>query len=145
MKIFLDLEFTGLHQYTSIISIGIVDENGNKFYAEFNDFEHAQVDEWLETNVINNLLFINNSIINVYSKKETYVKHNKDEIVIVLDKWLKEINTNNEKIEIWGDCIPYDWVLLCELFGGALNIPKYIYYIPFDLCTLFKIKGIKCK
>lgn len=29
-----------------------------------------------------------------------------------------------------------------ELWGHAFNIPKNICYIPFDICTLFKIKGI---
>jgi hypothetical protein len=43
---------------------------------------------------------------------------------------------------MWGDYISYDWVLFCQIFGGALNIPKNVYYIPFDLSTLFKIKGI---
>jgi hypothetical protein len=28
------------------------------------------------------------------------------------------------------------------LWGGALNIPSHMYYIPFDICTLFKIKNI---
>ncbi len=31
---------------------------------------------------------------------------------------------------------------LPEVRGNAFNIPKAIYYIPFDLCTLFRIKGI---
>ena len=34
------------------------------------------------------------------------------------------------------------WVLFCDLFGGAMKIPECVYYIPFDLATLFKVKGI---
>lgn len=45
------------------------------------------------------------------------------------------------KIEIWSDCLAYDWVLFCELWGGALKVPDEIYYIPFDLSTLFWIIG----
>ena len=45
-------------------------------------------------------------------------------------------------VEIWSDCLAYDWVLFCQLFGGAFGIPKEIYYIPFDLCTLLRAKGI---
>ena len=33
MKIFFDTEFTGLHQHTTLISIGLVDEVGISFYA----------------------------------------------------------------------------------------------------------------
>jgi hypothetical protein len=45
-------------------------------------------------------------------------------------------------VEIWSDCLAYDWVLFNQLWGHAFNIPKNVYYIPFDICTLFKIKGI---
>ena len=47
-----------------------------------------------------------------------------------------------KKVEIWSDCLAYDWVLFNNLFGHAFNIPENVYYIPFDLCTLFKTKGI---
>lgn len=33
-------------------------------------------------------------------------------------------------------------VLFCQLWGHAFNVPKNIFYIPFDICTLMKIKGI---
>ena len=46
------------------------------------------------------------------------------------------------EIEMWSDCLAYDWVLFCQLFEGALSAPSYIYYIPFDISTLFKIKKI---
>jgi len=45
-------------------------------------------------------------------------------------------------VEIWSDCLAYDWVLFNDIFGHAFNIPKNIYYIPFDICTLFKMKGV---
>jgi hypothetical protein len=45
-------------------------------------------------------------------------------------------------IEIWSDCLAYDWVLFCGLFGGAMKLPSFIDYIPYDICTLFKVRGI---
>lgn len=33
MKVFFDTEFTGLHKDTTLISIGLVDEYNNHFYA----------------------------------------------------------------------------------------------------------------
>jgi hypothetical protein len=33
-------------------------------------------------------------------------------------------------------------VLFNNLFGTAFDIPKCIYYIPFDISTLFLIKGV---
>ena len=55
MKIFMDMEFTGLHQYTTLVSIGMVTEYGDTFYAEFTDFDENQVDGWLVDNVLDNL------------------------------------------------------------------------------------------
>lgn len=37
MKIFFDTEFTGLHKDTTLISLGMISEDGRRFYAEFND------------------------------------------------------------------------------------------------------------
>jgi hypothetical protein len=47
-----------------------------------------------------------------------------------------------DSVEMWSDCLAYDWVLFNNLFGTAFDIPKNVYYIPFDICTLFKIKGL---
>jgi hypothetical protein len=55
-----------------------------------------------------------------------------------LTSWLNQF----EDVEMWSDCLSYDWVLFCEIWGHAFNIPKNIYYIPFDICTLFKEKNI---
>ena len=138
MKIFFDTEFTGLHQNTTLISIGIISDNEKKFYATFNDYDKTQIDEWLQSNVIGNLKYIEedeNTIV-LWNCDKKYIAYH-------LKIWLKQlINYENEKIEVWSDCLAYDWVLFCQLFGHAFNIPQEIYYIPFDICTLMKIKGI---
>jgi hypothetical protein len=36
-KLFLDTEFTGLHQNTTLISIGLIADTGDTFYAELTD------------------------------------------------------------------------------------------------------------
>jgi hypothetical protein len=63
---------------------------------------------------------------------------NSEEVKDALTSWLMPLG----KVEIWSDCLAYDWVLFCNLFGGALNIPQEVYYIPYDLSTLFKILHI---
>jgi hypothetical protein len=47
-KIFFDTEFTGLHQGTTLISLGAISECGKTFYAEFTDYAITQVDDWLK-------------------------------------------------------------------------------------------------
>ena len=160
-KIFWDCEFTGLHKNTTLISIGLVSDCGKSFYGEFCDYDKSQIDEWLQNNVINNLLFTDKitascgSWENWLSEKRKFgdalgfALADKDmsdfqcigETPMVknrLEKWLAQF----EKIEMWSDCLAYDWVLFCNIWGHAFSIPKNIYYIPFDVCTVFKEKGI---
>jgi len=35
-----------------------------------------------------------------------------------------------------------DRVLFNQIFGHAFSIPQHVFYIPFDICTLFWAKGI---
>jgi len=135
-KIFLDTEFTGLHQKTTLISLAMVAESGEEFYAEFTDYDASQLNDWLVNNVMTKLWITNN---HPFDKKEngTYLKGNSVTIKDALQKWLGQF----AGIEVWADVLAYDWVLFCELFGGALNIPGNIFYAPFDLATALKLSG----
>jgi hypothetical protein len=135
-KVFFDTEFTGLHQKTSLISIGLVAENGDSFYAEFTDYDNGQIDDWLRENVIANLCLKNGMLID--RGDEVKVSSDTAEIKQRLQLWLSKF----EKVEMWGDCLSYDWVLFCQIFGHAFNIPKNVYYIPFDICTLMKAYNV---
>lgn len=137
-KIFFDTEFTGLHQKTTLISIGFISECGKTFYAEFADYDKSQVDNWIQENVINNTLFINGSSSSCTNLNNYSHVGATETIVADLKDWLSQF----KKVEIWSDCLAYDWVLFNQLFGHAFNIPENVYYIPFDICTLFKAKGI---
>jgi hypothetical protein len=139
MNLYFDTEFTGLHKNTTLISIGIISEDGKTFYAELNDYDKSQVDEWIQSNVIDNLYLKPVDIGKIDMIDEEYnVVGNKEYIKQVLSYWLTQFND----IEIWSDCLAYDWVLFNDLFGHAFNMPDNVCYIPFDICTLFKIKGI---
>ena len=142
MNLYFDTEFTGLHKDTTLISIGIISDNGKTFYAELRDYDESQVDEWIRDNVINNLslknLFGNEGFMSCDSDDNFMMTGNKKDVVEKLTKWIEQF----DKVEMWSDCLSYDWVLFNHLFGHAFNLPKNIYYIPFDICTLFKIKGI---
>ena len=141
MKIFFDTEFTGLHQNTSLISIGLVDDQNKTFYAELTDYDRAQVDEWLVKNVLANLMFSDDPEIghtdSILSDNFT-MKGDTALIKEYLTIWL----SSRGQIEMWSDCLAYDWVLFNQLWGHAFKIPKNIYYIPFDICPLMKLKGI---
>jgi hypothetical protein len=137
-RVFFDSEFTGLHQKTTLISIGFISDCGKSFYAEFNDYDRTQIDDWLEYNVINNMLY--NGIYQTLEKTSTAIsyKSTTENIKSKLVEWF----TQFDQVEIWSDCLSYDWMLFCQLFGHAFNIPSNIYYIPFDICTSFKENNI---
>jgi len=140
-KVFFDTEFTGLHQNTTLVSIGLIAETGEKFYAEFTDYDKSQVDEWIQKNVIEKLTLQHEQrkLVKLFGigKTDTVIG-TKDEIAEYLEVWLHQF----DKVEMWSDCLSYDWVLFCNIFGHAFKVPSNVYYIPFDICTLFKANGI---
>ncbi len=135
-KLFFDTEFTGLHQNTTIISIGLVAETGQTFYAEFTDYDKTQINGWIQENVINKLVLT--ELDNAAYPEEWRINADKETVKEALEQWLKQF----DQVEIWSDCLAYDWMLFCQIFGHAFNVPKNVFYIPFDICTVFKVKGI---
>ena len=142
MMIFYDSEFTGLHQYTTLISMGLVDKNGRSFYAEFSDYAQEQCDEWINEHVLKHTRWLSSP-----TTQQEFCRQEGDVLVCygnkafvrqALETWLQDY----QNTEICADCLAYDWVLFCELFGGALNIPKQVFYMPFDLPALFEVRGL---
>lgn len=126
MKLFFDTEFTGLHKNTTLISIGIVAEDGRQFYAELNDYDRKQCTNWIEDNVITNLHY----------KKgcETYIENyyygDSENVRVMLKNWLSQF----EHIQFVSDVCHYDFVLLIELLSTmALWLPKNISSVCHDI------------
>ena len=142
-KIFFDFEFTGLHRHTTPISLGMVSECGQMFYAEFRGYDTAQVSEWVEENVINNLTMQDQDGVDEYLiiGNPLYCKGYLPDVGKRVRQWL----TPFDSIEFWGDVPHYDWVLMCELIGVVDEwhtvMPSNIFYLPFDLATHLKSKG----
>src|SRR5690348_2922568 len=107
MRVFFDTEFTGLHQNTTLISIGFVTEEGNTFYAEFIDYDKNQVDEWIQENVIANLVYggsVRGTYEDAFSKMPNIsMSGHTQDIVEELTSWIEKLGA----IEIWSDCLSY--------------------------------------
>lgn len=180
IELFMDSEFTGLHQHTTLISLGIVAATGQTFYAEFTDYDKDQVDDWLQKNVLDNLIHkapssgendflmdarypsveekkhfvslprqtgktraMTNIMINDYLASRAYsvsMRGNTERIKVELLKWLGPFSVFD--VHIVSDCMSYDWVLFNQIFGHAFNLPDFINYIPTDICTMFRDRGI---
>lgn len=142
-KIYFDTEFTGLHQKTTLVSIGLISDCGKTFYAEFNDYDAFQIDVWLQENVISKLLFnehrsfLGDVFCDCMENME--VKGSTSFVRQHLSDWLHQFV---DVVEMYSDCLSYDWVLFCNIFGRAFDVPSNVYYVPFDLCTSLKERGI---
>lgn len=125
MKIFFDTEFTGLHKDTTIISIGLIDENGRTFYGEFSDYDESQCDNWISENVIKHLKWSKEGpvedFVNIYVNSwEAF--GSKEYIKIVLSEWLSKY----DYVDLVSDCCHYDMVLFIDIFGDAWSIPDVV-------------------
>jgi len=128
IELFFDTEFTGLHKDTTLISLGIISENDDKFYAEFNDYNKSQVDDWIQKNVIDKLWWKNKQMKDL---PEYYYYGSKKFVLEGLKKWLSKFG--NEEILFVSDVCHYDFVLLIDLFGSALDLPKNICPACYDI------------
>ena len=135
MKLFFDTEFTGLHKDTTLISIGIVSEDGRKFYAEFTDYDESQCNDWIKENVIKNLKLAGmgvgvsdtdeNPPLRIVMGDKRYIRQEANE-------WLRQFN----KIQFVSDVCHYDFILLIDLLtngGTALDLPENISAVCHDL------------
>lgn len=119
MNLYFDTEFTGLHKDTTLISIGIVSEDGRKFYAESANYNENQCNGWIKENVLNNL-FLNNDNIGVdYKERSVQVKGSEVTIFKYLQDWLAQF----DEVQFVSDVCHYDFVLLIDLFGTAFDLP----------------------
>lgn len=139
MKIFFDTEFTGLVPNTALISIGMITENGEKLYAEFTDFKEELCDEWIKENVLANLWTLTNDKRTVFHHDKDnliwYYKGDSSQVKDFISIWFDKVSSNGVyDIELVSDVCHYDMTLLCNLFGGAFNLPKNVCPACYDIC-----------
>lgn len=132
MNLFFDTEFTGLHKDTTLISLGIVSENGKRFYAECTDFEEKQCDEWIENNVLKHLILSGNETLAKElgeDNETTVVLGSKNDVARELSEWLSQFDS----LQFVSDVCHYDMVLLIDLFGNAFDLPQNVSAVCHDI------------
>lgn len=126
MKVYFDTEFTGLRKDTTLISIGLVSDDGKCFYGVFTDYNKELCDDWINVHVIKNLYL--DDKINI--PHLITVKGSKNVIANHLKEWLESFN---EDIELVSDVCHYDMALFIDIFGTAFDLPKYISPVCYDI------------
>lgn len=129
MNLYFDTEFTGLKKDTTLISIGIIAENGEKFYAEFTDYDWDAVhgDKWILENVVNKLHYRKRESEKVYMPN--YHIGTKATVSEMFKNWLKQF----DEVQFVSDVCHYDMVLLIDIFGGAFDLPKNVSAVCHDI------------
>lgn len=129
---FFDTEFTGLRKDTTLISIGIVSDTGDRFYAELTDYDEGMCDEWIEKNVLDHLVLSGNAELEeslAADNKTTTVIGSKADVCCELMEWLEmDANFDSDYAAVFvSDVSHYDMVLLIDLLvGNAKMLPKFI-------------------
>lgn len=149
MKYFLDCEFIEDGKTIDLISIGLVSEDGQEFYAVNRECDFRQASDWVVDNVLKpiglergGLCCINPSDPGTPPKALETLKlaKTKQEIVhemliflyseclphfyLSTDELIAEYIPPKKRPEFWGEWCSYDWVAFCQLFGTMMDLPK---------------------
>ena len=132
MLVFFDTEFTGLYKDNTLISIGLISEDGKEFYAEINDLDVNHISDWVKENVLNNTIsYGDKSIEDLVSNKNNYfsVSSNSEELKNKLSKWFSQF----KDVQLVSDVCHYDMVLLINIFGTAFDLPDNVSPVCYDI------------
>jgi hypothetical protein len=104
MKIFFDTEFIDDGKTIDLISIGMVREDGQTYYAEARECDRSKACDWVRTNVFPHL----------------HLRFVKPRAQIA-----KEIEAfAGSNPQFWAYYAAYDWVALSQLYGRMLDVPR---------------------
>lgn len=139
MKYFIDTEFIeGFHKplfgkrrhFIDLISIGIVAEDGRKYYAISTEFNPKKANDWVKGNVISKLparyVDFNGSSPNERRNMLLWKSNQQiaNDIKHFCDPALFLHNAAESNVEFYGYYADYDWVVFCSLFGRMIDLPK---------------------
>lgn len=150
MNLFFDTEFTGLRKNTTLISIGIVSEDGRKFYAEFSDFDIRQCDNWIKENVLRNLYLP--KLLGKDTLRETWDEINRwkkngylvADSYTVSNEWFGNVyptckaNGNVKEVvgnKSWVSACLNDWFLKFDTIQFVSDVCHYDFVLLIDLIT----------
>lgn len=125
MKIFFDTEFweRGPEYPVMFISIGMVREDGQEYYAVSSEFDEESLSDWLKENVVPRLG-------DVERKPNSQIAEEIEQFV-------------GDDPEFYADHCSYDWVVLSQLFGTMMDLPEGWPMYCNELQMLVKQAGIE--
>ena len=129
-KFFYDCEFMEESGFLQLISIGVVDEHANQFYACNINANFSRANDWVRRFVIP--LLPNNGKIPEGVVRGPWMEEKMIKSAL-LDFLLP---SEKDPIELWGYYSDYDHVLLCWLFGRMIDLPPGMPKFTLDIKQL---------
>src|SRR3990167_1867262 len=130
MRYWLDTEFIDDGRTIDLISIGIVSEDGRELYAESTECDLSRANDWVRRKVLPHIGHDQNPDALRVGRQELAAR--------VLEFCDLE---RYGKPEFWGYHAGYDWVVLCQLFGTMMHLPKGWPRYAYDLRQWLDHKG----
>lgn len=128
LKYFFDTEFIerGREYPITLLSIGVVCEDGREFYAENSQADHSTANQWVQDNVLPYLG-------KVEARTPTEIGSQLSQFVVA----------GRKTPEFWAYYASYDWVVTCQLFGNMIDLPRNWPMYPMDIMNLVNLIGTK--
>lgn len=137
-RFFLDTEFIEDGRTIDLVSIGVVAETGEEFYAVSAEAQLHLASPWVRQHVLPKLppygseVWMNRDAIRhqlyAFVERATCVRND-------------GVYSHHEKPEFWADYADYDWVAVCQLFGSMERLPSRWPQLCLDLEQLRIMKG----
>lgn len=130
MKYFFDTEFIEDGATIDLLSIGIIGEDGRELYQCNQDAKLEHADEWVIWNVFPSLKLKHGSRWYWDARKIDVDNAARPESIVVPHSTIRNRvlafcdPEQHGKPEFWAYYADYDWVVLCQLFGRMIDLPK---------------------
>lgn len=126
-RYYLDTEFIDDGKTIEMISIGLVSDDGRELYFVSSEFDKSRCDEWLQTNVLNQLPKCTcpgaGTLDHLGHWDPNCKWRPRKAIADAIREFIRE--EPKEQIEIWAYYASSDWVVFYQLFGKMIDMPKH--------------------
>lgn len=110
VRYFYDTEFIEDGSTITLVSIGIVGEDGSEYYAVSTDFNPSVANAWVRENVLDKLPSPGDP---VWKSRET-----------IREEVLEFLGRHSTPIELWAWVGAYDHVVFAQLWGDMAGLPR---------------------
>lgn len=114
MRYWIDTEFNEVKGGGTIIpiSIALVCEDGREYYGISEEFDSHECNDWVKNNVLP--VLHNENVLDARPKPLAQLGVD----------ILRFVDRHQEPPEFWGFYCAYDWLVLCQMLGGMMKLPK---------------------